>query len=78
MTPLSDVAVGATATVRDFSDHCPDQVRQRLSSLGFATAAPVTRLRRAPMGDPSVYEVMGYQICLRDHEARYITCETPE
>jgi Fe2+ transport system protein FeoA len=30
------------------------------------------------MGDPSVYQVMGYQICLRDREANYIRCEGPQ
>ena len=75
MTPLSDVAVGATATVRDFSDDCPEPVRRRLASLGFAGETPITKVRRAPLGDPSIYRVMGYQVCLRDREARYIQCE---
>ncbi|GAC58585.1 putative ferrous iron transport protein A [Gordonia hirsuta DSM 44140 = NBRC 16056] len=75
MTPLSRVAVGATATIRDVSDSCPEPVRRRLASLGFDDATRVRKVRRAPMGDPSVYEVMGYQICLRDREAQHIVCE---
>ncbi|GAA3036677.1 FeoA family protein [Gordonia defluvii] len=78
MTTLSDVEVGATATVLDFSAECPERVRQRLTSLGFTATSPVTKVRRAPMGDPSVYQVMGYQICLRDREANYIRCEGPQ
>lgn len=75
MTPLSEVAVGATATIREVSDACPEPVRQRLASLGFNNAATISKLRRAPLGDPSVYQVMGYQMCLRDHEAQHIQCE---
>ncbi len=75
MTTLRDVEVGATATVVDFAVDCPAPVRQRLVSLGFDGASPVTKLRRAPLGDPSVYQVLGYQICLRDREADYIRCE---
>ncbi len=75
MTPLSEVAVGATATIHDFSDDCPAPVRQRLASLGFNNEATVSKLRRAPLGDPSVYQVMGYEMCLRNREARYIQCE---
>ncbi|MFM9376870.1 ferrous iron transport protein A [Gordonia sp. VNK21] len=74
MTPLSDVAIGSTITVHGFSDDCPDGVRQRLASLGFTEQASVDKLRKAPMGDPSVYRVMDYQICLRNREARYVTC----
>ncbi|MFT3660430.1 MAG: FeoA family protein [Gordonia sp. (in: high G+C Gram-positive bacteria)] len=78
MTPLSDVAVGASATVRQFSDDCPEPVRQRLASLGFAGDAPVHKVRHAPLGDPSIYKVMGYQICLRNREAQYIQCEVDD
>ncbi|MFT4086653.1 MAG: FeoA family protein [Gordonia sp. (in: high G+C Gram-positive bacteria)] len=69
------MAVGSTATIREFSPDCPPEIRQRLSSLGFAYDTPVTKLRTAPMGSPSVYKVVGYQMCLRNREAEYIQCE---
>jgi len=74
MTPLSEVAVGTSTTVHGFADDCPAPVRQRLASLGFADNAAVDKLRKAPLGDPTVYRVMGYQVCLRNREARYIHC----
>ncbi len=78
MTPLSEIAVGANATIRELSDACPEPVRQRLASLGFNNEARISKLRRAPLGDPSVYQVMGYQMCLRDHEAQHIYCEVTD
>jgi ferrous iron transport protein A len=44
-------------------------------SLGFVPGATVAKIRRAPLGDPCVYRVMDYQMCLRAHEADYIECE---
>ena len=33
-------------------------------------------MRRAPLGDPVVYRVTDYELCLRRHEARIIQVET--
>ena len=35
----------------------------------------VTPLRRAPLGDPVVYRVADYELCLRRHEARMVHVE---
>ena len=35
----------------------------------------VTPLRRAPLGDPVVYRVADYELCLRRHEARMVNVE---
>lgn len=78
MPPLSEVAIGTSVTIADFSPECPPAVRQRLASLGFNNEATVSKVRRAPLGDPSIYQVMGYQICLRNREANYIRCEGPQ
>ena len=45
---------------------------RRLMDLGLLPGTPVRLLRRAPMGDPSVYELRGYQLCLRRAEASRI------
>jgi ferrous iron transport protein A len=44
----------------------------RLQDLGFVPGTPVTMVRRAPLGDPIVYEIRGYRICLRRSEASHI------
>ena len=42
---------------------------RRLLDLGFLPQTPVRALRRAPLGDPVVYELRGYRICLRRSDA---------
>ena len=44
--------------------------------MGFIPGRVVTPLRRAPLGDPVVYRVTDYELCLRRHEARIIQVET--
>jgi ferrous iron transport protein A len=42
---------------------------RRLLDLGFLPETPLRVLRRAPLGDPVVYELRGYRICLRRADA---------
>ena len=49
-----------------------DAVGERLLDLGLVPGTPVLVLRRAPLGDPSVYELRGYQLCLRRSEAERV------
>jgi Fe2+ transport system protein FeoA len=44
-------------------------VSRRLLDLGFVPGTRVRVLRRAPLGDPTVYELRGTQLCLRRSEA---------
>jgi len=44
----------------------------RLRDLGFLPGTEVRLVRRAPLGDPAVYELRGAQICLRRTEAQAI------
>ena len=39
------------------------------ADLGFCPGTPVQVVRRAPLGDPVLYELRGYQIALRRSEA---------
>jgi ferrous iron transport protein A len=43
-------------------------VDQRLRDLGLVPGTPVRALRRAPLGDPTEYELRGYRLCLRRTE----------
>ena len=47
-------------------------VLYKLMELGVWPGEKVTLVRRAPLGDPLVIDVMGYQLALRESEAREI------
>jgi Fe2+ transport system protein FeoA len=44
----------------------------RLADLGFCPGTEVRVVRRAPLGDPVLYELRGYQIALRRREASLV------
>lgn len=69
---LSDVAVGAFATISGIASAAPEHVALRLRHLGFRAGNRVQALRVAPLGDPTVYRILGYEMCLRNHEARHV------
>ena len=46
-----------------------DAIARRLADLGVRSGMLVECLRRAPLGDPSVFELCGYQLCLRRTES---------
>ena len=45
---------------------------RRLLDLGMLPNTPVKVLRRAPLGDPVVYDLRGYQLCLRRQDAALV------
>lgn len=67
---LCELSPGASAVIEavDGSTACA----RRLLSLGFVPGSEVTVLRRAPMGDPTEYEVRGTRFGLRREEAAWI------
>ena len=78
-TSLSDLRLGTSARVIGLQeDTANDPISKRLSNLGFVPGRTVTPLRRAPLGDPVVYRVADYELCLRRHEARLIQVTTIE
>ena len=78
-TCLSDLRLGTSARVIALQeDAAEDPISQRLSNLGFVPGRTVTPLRRAPLGDPVVYRVSDYELCLRRQEARLIQVTTVE
>ena len=75
-TCLSDLRLGTSARVIALQeDTVEDPISQRLSNLGFVPGRTVTPLRRAPLGDPVVYRVADYELCLRRQEARMVQVE---
>ena len=73
---LSDLRLGTSARVIALQeDTADDPIAKRLSNLGFVPGRTVTPLRRAPLGDPVVYRVADYELCLRRHEAHMVHVE---
>jgi ferrous iron transport protein A len=71
-TALSELPVGAAAAITGIADAAPDHVAMRLRHLGFRAGNTVVTIRTAPLGDPTVYRILGYDMCLRMHEAHHI------
>lgn len=44
-------------------------IGRRLMDLGFSPGALVEVVRRAPLGDPVMYRVKDYEVCLRRAQA---------
>ena len=51
------------------------KIRYRLLEMGFVPGCTITMVRRAPLGNPIQFEIMGYWICLREEIARDIVVE---
>lgn len=61
--------------VRVVSVQGDDPIARRLGDLGIRAGVEVACLRRAPLGDPSVFELCGYQLCLRRTESARVRVE---
>jgi ferrous iron transport protein A len=71
---LSELAVGASATIREFPKTGPAFVRLR--EMGLLAGTPVTLVRTAPMGDPIEIKLRGYHLTLRKSEAEHVLVES--
>jgi ferrous iron transport protein A len=72
-TKLSELAVGATATVREFPRN--GAAFLRLREMGLLTGTKLTLIRTAPMGDPIEIKIRGYHLTLRKSEAEHVIVE---
>ena len=54
------------------------QLAQRLTDLGFIPGRTVEVLRRAPLGDPFLFQVADYEISMRKADVRIVTIEEIE
>ena len=72
---LAELPRGGAATIVGPVQDAPDTVARRLFDLGFVPGARVELLRRAPMADPMIFSVAGYEIALRRAQARLIDVE---
>ena len=70
---LSDLAPGRPARIVSVDDSGP--VGRRLLDLGLLPGTEIKALRHAPLRDPGVYELRGYQLCLRRTESDRVRVE---
>jgi len=68
--PLSRLAPGQCAVVKVLDGSSP--IGRRLFDLGFRPGTRLRVIRRAPLGDPTTYELRGSRFCLRRSEAERV------
>jgi len=67
---LTDLRPGDTGVIGGFT--LPNETQEALARFGFILDTEITLVRRAPMGDASVYAVDGSEVALRAETARGI------
>jgi ferrous iron transport protein A len=70
---LSELAVGASAVVRDFPKTGTAFIRLR--EMGLLAGTKLTLVRTAPLGDPLEIKFRGYHLTLRKSEAEHVLVE---
>ncbi|MBQ3644033.1 MAG: ferrous iron transport protein A [Candidatus Riflebacteria bacterium] len=70
---LADLPEGKSGTITSIDTK--SATAQRLLDLGFVPGTPIKALKRAPMGDPTTFEIRGYQLGLRRSESEIIEVE---
>ncbi|MFZ0902494.1 MAG: FeoA family protein [Mycobacterium sp.] len=69
---LAQLPPGQRATVVGTLPQAASAIANRLGQLGFRATAQVDVIRRAPLGDPTIYRVQDTELCLRRREAQLI------
>jgi len=70
MLTLYDLVEGEDAVILKIKGR--GQFRRRLMEMGFVVGKSVSVVRKAPLGDPVEYRIMGYHVSLRSSEALLI------
>lgn len=66
---LGDLAIGDTAVIVGYTDSAP---ARRLLEMGFLPGRTVSAIRKAPLGDPIEFVVMGARLSMRRVDAAEI------
>lgn len=53
-----------------------DAIARRLAELGVRKGVEIEVLQRAPLGDPTLFELCGYQLCLRRTESARVRVDS--
>ena len=75
---LADLTTGASAVVVQVEAAHDTAGARRLFELGFVPGAEVRLVRRAPLADPVVFRVAGYDIALRREQASWVSIAAPD
>lgn len=70
METLNDAKVGNFVEVKDV--FAQGLLRERMLALGVIKGTSIEVIRRGPSGDPTVYDIRGAMIALRNEEASLI------
>ncbi|WP_243118393.1 FeoA family protein [Actinomyces wuliandei] len=75
--PLSDLQPGSCAVITSVSERATTATVQarldrRLQDLGLRPGRVIQALRRAPLGDPVVFLVADYELCLRRRDVAHV------
>ena len=68
--PLSELKDGTTGVVCEI--RLDGRTRRRLIEMGITPGAAMRVKRRAPLGDPIEISLRGYELTLREEDARQI------
>ncbi len=70
---LAELPEGKTGVITSIDT--TSATAQRLLDLGFVPGTPIKAMKRAPMGDPTTFEIRGYQLGLRRSESEIVEVE---
>ncbi len=68
---LADLTTGQKGIVVGIG-HTDDTLKRRLTAFGVVRGIEIELDRTAPMGNPRTYSLLGYQLSLRNEDARNI------
>lgn len=70
---LDKLKVGQSAKIKNLGGQ--GAIRRRLLDLGLTPNTTINVVKVAPLGDPILVNLRGYQLTLRKEEARHIYVE---
>ncbi len=68
---LADLCTGQKGIVVGI-EHTDDTLKRRLTAFGVVRGIEIELDRTAPMGNPRTYSLLGYQLSLRNEDARNV------
>ena len=70
LNTLADLTPGQSGIIEKINGDI--SLKRQLSALGMVKGTKVALERTAPMGDPRAYFILGYQLSLRNEDARKV------
>ena len=67
---ICELEIGRTATITSINGN--DKLSKRLLALGCTEGTEVELKRRAPLGDPLIISVRGFEVAIRKLDAKNI------